>query len=213
MGIKKIIVNDILGFSRKLTRWSQITEIFNRTRQETIDSSLEAKYCLSKLKSAVSDSTNFQNISFLLELLNLSMVHPSGRRYSLNLVHIAIEIFLSSRCCYRVLSNFLPLPHFSSFKKQLCGLNNVGTLKECQKLISNVFDSIEPRQRNCIAMFDEMYIKPSVRYRGGHLLGYSVDKPSQPAKTISMKDHILENGKILRTCLTKRKRWVYVEQH
>ena len=33
-------------------------------------------------------------------------------------------------------------------------------------------------------MFDEVYVKPSVRFRGGHLIGHAEDKPDHLARTV-----------------------------
>ena len=36
----------------------------------------------------------------------------------------------------------------------------------------------------CSLMFDEVYIKPSIRYTGGHVIGYSLDNPTELARTM-----------------------------
>ena len=46
------------------------------------------------------------------------------------------------------------------------------------------FAEFNSGQRRGMLLFDEVYVKPSIRYRGGHLIGYALDKPNTPAKTI-----------------------------
>ena len=52
------------------------------------------------------------------------------------------------------------------------------------QLSKQVFDRCDGIFKKCIILFDEIYIKPSIRYRSGHAIGFSVDEPSKPARTV-----------------------------
>ena len=43
---------------------------------------------------------------------------------------------------------------------------------------------LDDKQKYCKILVDEVHIKPSVRFQGNHLIGYSVDQPDKPARTI-----------------------------
>ena len=98
--------------------------------------------------------------------------------------HIALQMYLSSRSAHRYLSTVLNLPSSSSIKRNLGSVVNVSGNEECRSTIHEVFRCLNDGQKQCILLLDEMYTKPSISYRGGHLLGYAIDDPAKPAKTI-----------------------------
>lgn len=116
--------------------------------------------------------------------LSLLKKPPRSRRYPSNVIHVALQLFLSSRSAYRTVSSFLALPSAITLKKHIGRFSSVGGHEECDSTISLVFSELNVGQKRCILLFDEVYVKPSIRYRGGHLIGYSVDEPTLPAKTI-----------------------------
>ena len=166
-GTLAIPLRDLVGFSYKLRRWSQLGEIVNRTcayqPEEVIDS---------------------EGMHFIKSQMELIAKAKQARRYPLHVVHTSLQLFLSSRNAYRCLSNVLALPAAATLKKNLGKFSRVGGLEECEATIASVFEELNEGQRNSCLLFDKMYVKPSIRYRGGHLLGYSIDEPAQTAKTI-----------------------------
>ena len=56
-------------------------------------------------------------------------------------------------------------------------LNDLSFLRE-------VFTNIEGKQRKCVVLVDEVYIKASLMYHGGYLYGFADNKEKQLAKTL-----------------------------
>ena len=166
-GSSPIGIKDIMGFPYTLCRWSQLEEIINRCRNFVLPEEIE----------------HF-NTAFLTDQIKLSECDPHHRRYSSLVTHVSLQVYLASRSAYRILSPILALPSSVTLKKQLGKFSSVGGEGECRSTISTVLSKLHGGQKNCFILFDEVYIKPSIRYRGGHLIGYSVDKPTLPARTL-----------------------------
>nr|XP_047135492.1 uncharacterized protein LOC124812659 [Hydra vulgaris] len=178
----QIHCNDILGFSHKLTRWSQLEAIISRMKSSKPQLSEELKHLLQEIKCTYGEKSD--EINFLIEQLQLQMMPVRGKRYSTLVVRRALELYLSSRCCYRILCDTLSLPHPRILKLKLGRIGEVGTQKECEECIKTVFETLTIAEKRCCLLFDEMYVKPSIRFRGCHLIGYSEDNPAEISKTI-----------------------------
>ena len=50
--------------------------------------------------------------------------------------------------------------------------------------MENVFGNVEERQRTCILLLDEVYVKPFLMYHGGTVFGKAVNKPNELANTV-----------------------------
>ena len=53
-----------------------------------------------------------------------------------------------------------------------------------EKFVTGIFSSIEERQRSCIILVDEVYVKPSLQYHGGHVFGKAENNPDALANTL-----------------------------
>ena len=83
----------------------------------------------------------------------------------------------------RVPASFFGQPQcVSNFVSHFCSSFISYTKKAARKVL--FCWRLHGGQKNCFILFDEVYIKPSIRYRGGHLIDYSVDKPTLPARTL-----------------------------
>ncbi|XP_012561912.2 uncharacterized protein LOC105847114 [Hydra vulgaris] len=178
----QIHCNDILGFSHKLTQWSQLEAIISRMKSSKPELSEELKHLLQEIECTYGEKSD--EINFLIEQLQLQMMPVRGKRYSTLVVRRALELYLSSRCCYRILCDTLSLPHPRTLKLKLGRIGEVGTQKECEECIKTVFETLTISEKRCCLLFDEMYVKPTIRFRGCHLIGYSEDNPAEIAKTI-----------------------------
>lgn len=181
-GNSNVFVHDLLGFSHELTRWSQLEGILHRVRTSEQNLNSEIFASLNDLRTMFDDLP--ENIMFLFDQLRLCTVPNNGRRYPVQLIHHAVNLFLSSRNAYRTLSGLLSLPCPKTLKNFLGRIGEVGTHSECEMTVASVFENLSPRQRKCLIIFDEIYVRPSIRFRSQHLIGYSVDEPSKPARTI-----------------------------
>ena len=84
----------------------------------------ELKHLLQEIECTYGEKSD--EISFLVEQLQLQIVPVRGKRFSTLVVRQALELYLSSRCCYRVLCDTLLLSH-SSLKLKLGRIGEVGT--------------------------------------------------------------------------------------
>ena len=118
----------------------------------------------------VSDEYQKRRILFLARQLELCVYSENGRRYLPSDFKSAIELFIRSRNCYKALKDFLVLPHPKTIKSLFGKLSDPGSIQECQEIVKNV-------------LLDEVYLKPSVRYCGDHIIGQAVDV-NKPARTM-----------------------------
>ena len=120
-------------------------------------------------------------LDFLCTQLKLISRSPHSRRYDYKLLSTIIPIFLSSRSSYQKLNEVLAIPSKITLMKHFCGVSEAGSESDAKNLIK---DLIPFQNRNVILLFDEIYILPSIRFRASHLIGYSHDAPSEPARTL-----------------------------
>ena len=174
-------IHDLLGFQRHLERWSQLEAIINRAKNHLTPYADKVKYFIQQHEHC----TENDQIHFLIEQLYLSTIN-TNYHYSTTTMKIAIELYLSSRATYGILRQILNLPHPDILKKKLGSLNGICSADDARNrpTINAIFNKLEGLQRVCFIIFDEIYVKPSIRLRGNHLIGYSEDEPSRPARTV-----------------------------
>ena len=95
-----------------------------------------------------------------------------------------MSIFLRGRGAYEAVRELLIFPHKRTIKRFFGKLGTRGSIDECTAVIRTVFGKVKSTQKHCKILLDEIHIRPGVQYQGGHLFGFSVDKPDRPAKTI-----------------------------
>lgn len=179
----KIDVRDLLGFQCRLFKWSQLEAIISRVKNSPIDLKNEIKYHAKILQSHADSCPDVdKKTDFLINQLQIASNSRRGRSYSSSQILNAARIYLSSRAGYKQCRKFLYLPHPNTIKSHLGGLSSPEDLESCKSLIETAFSFIEHKFFTVI--FDEMYVKPSVRYRGSHLIGKSADNSKEAARTI-----------------------------
>ena len=123
-----------------------------------------------------------QRIKFLCD--QLEMNSNDRQTYSSDTMREAISIFLRGRGTYEAVRDLLIFPHKKTIKRFFGKLGTPGSIDECKVIVNTVFEKLKGTQMPCKIILDEIHIKPGVQYQGGHLFGFSVDKPDSPAKTI-----------------------------
>ena len=96
----------------------------------------------------------------------------------------AISLYLRSRSCYKELRKSLSLPHPKTIQSCFGKLGTPGTDNECRSTAGKVYSTLTGKQLYTKIMVDEIHVAASIRYRGCHLTGRSVDQPGKPAKTV-----------------------------
>ena len=187
-GNTSVPVREYLGFVVKIERYSQLNSIISKLEDFEVDLPSKLKNMGEQLSLLASndemDDEQKIQLQFLAEQLQLQSQSANNRRYSAFTVNIAISAYLRSRNCYAAFRDTLALPHPKTIKNYFGKLGTPGSLEECSKVIATVFNKLEGSQIFCKILFDEIHIKPSIRYRGGHVIGFSVDQEDKPAKTV-----------------------------
>ena len=180
----RVSITDLLGFQYKLERWSQLENIINRVKNSSVSVASEVKDFVLRIED-VDDTDQSENLSFLLEQLSLMVTPSHGRRYSSRTMNVAMNLYLNSKSCYKMLrsENILALPAPKTLQGNIGNFNSMGTDADAEQVSKLVFSHVG-QSPNCFIVFDEIYVKPSLRLRGGHIMGYSADRPEELARTI-----------------------------
>ena len=63
-------------------------------------------------------------------------------------------------------------------------LGSPGSEGECKRVIGTVFESFNGVEKHCKMLIDEIHIKPAIRYTSHRVIGFAIDDPSKPARTV-----------------------------
>ena len=118
--------------------------------------------------------------SFLLRQMTLQSLPKNGSIYDRTDFLLSYEWFSHSRSLYSLLRKHLVLPSISTLQR----ITNVTRSTPDNVLFKSFFSSLEERQRFCILIIDEVYVKAAVTYRGGTVYGYADDNQREKATTI-----------------------------
>ena len=131
------------------------------------------------------DEGKKKKLNFLCSQMCLHGYEVRGHRFNVTVVRDALEIFLRSISAYKALREYLILPCGKTLKSYFGKLGTADGSEECKSVITNVFSKLTDMEKLCYITADEIYVKASVRYRAGNIIGLSVDQdPPKPAKTI-----------------------------
>ena len=176
---KNVNIRDLLGYQCQLQKWSQLEAILNRAMNHQASCTDKATHFVKhQHKECFADD----RLHFLLEQLLLLLTNLGN--YSAVTMMIAVEMLLSSRSTYSTLRRVLCLPHPNTLKKKLGSINEIGSSSFAHETLKVLLDEMVGIQKSCVVLFDEIYVKPSIRLRGNHLIGYSEDEPKKAARTI-----------------------------
>ena len=146
---------------KTLRRWSELEELLRFIR----------------IYKPVEDSS--KKLDFLCESVSLLNIPKNSRVYSLENLSLGLSWCSKSRVLYEILRHYLTLPSLSTLRK----LTRIAKNTDDARLFSTVFNNMEERNRGCILIIDEIYIKAAVAYRGGVVFGYAADHPDKIATT------------------------------
>lgn len=176
------------SFQCKLILYSQIDKIITHLTDFPINLQNDVKHVGEHFRTLVHselDEAKRKKLDFLFNQMILHAKDIGGHRFDVSTVRDALEIFLRSRNAYRALRDYLILPCDRTLKSYFGKLGAAGSSGECKAVITNVFSQLEGLDKCCYITADEIYVKASVRYRAGHIVGLGVDQdPPRPAKTI-----------------------------
>ena len=140
-----VSIRDLLGFQRKLERYSQLEAIIHRVKNASRSLKSEVRVAIDDWQniSTESDHNPLSTKScFLLRQLELNEVSSKGKRYTSSDILTATKLFLVSRPCYRVCRSLFSLPHPDTLKLYLGGLGSVDTYNDCRNIIQTNFKTL-----------------------------------------------------------------------
>ena len=91
------------------------------------------------------------------------------------------EYFSLSRALYSRLRQDYELPSISLLTRITSKLDSAFDDKE---FLNSVLSNLDEKQKHCIILIDEVYVKPSLAYHAGSIFGKAVNKPEAVATTI-----------------------------
>ena len=153
----KVPIRDVLGFTCKLERFSQLESIIDFVSNFELTFQAEIVSISQKVREiceSVSDEYQKRRILFLARQLELCLYSENGRRYLPSDFKYAIELFLRSRNCYTGLRDIFVLPHPKTIKSLFGKLSDPGSIQECQEIVKSVFLNLNGPQKYCKILLD-----------------------------------------------------------
>ena len=100
--------------------------------------------------------------------------------YPAEIITRAFEYFATSRTLYKRLCSDYKLPSIRTLTRITSKINSLDDLQFLCKIIYG----LNNRQRNCVVMLDEIYIKSALLYQRGTLFSHAVNYPDMLATTV-----------------------------
>ena len=100
--------------------------------------------------------------------------------YPAEIIIRGFEYFATSRSLYNQLAIDYQLPSV----RTLTRITSKVSSEDDMTYLKKVLECVDNRQRKCIIMLDEVYVKAALLYHGGSLFGQSVNHPNMMAKTV-----------------------------
>ena len=110
-----------------------------------------------------------------------NIAYVGEKKYSVETFVRAFEYFALSRATYNRLPRDFQLPSINRLTRITSKVKNTDDNSHIHKVFSNLTDD---RQKTCVLLFDEVYVKAMLLYYGGLVFGHAVNKPSLLANTV-----------------------------
>lgn len=150
-----------------LSKWSQIRSIMDQVNTYEHTSNEILQRVISQL-CEMTEAYDIAHFTFLLSQLRLMLQLPTGRRFDTDTMIFAIQLHNISPSAYKMIrrSGLIILPSTKQVKQMLAISVQDSNLK-------TLFDQLKPQQRLVNVMFDEVKLIETLRFSGGHVLGYA----------------------------------------
>ena len=100
--------------------------------------------------------------------------------YSSAMMIRSYEYLAISRACYRKFTEDFQLPSIATLTK----LTSASTALSDFDFIDTLLSKLSDRQKQCIILVDEVYVKPALLYHGGYLFGEARNNPGALANSV-----------------------------
>lgn len=154
-----------------ISRWSKIDEILVVTRRFE-PSNEDYLQRISKLFDGMVELHDQPLFQFLQDQMLLLLTKPNVRRFTKHILVLAAELFCVSPAAYRMLRNSgaICLPHENRVRELLSRASN-------EMHLERLLAELKPEQRLVNLLFDEVKLVSTVRFTGGHMMGYATNDP------------------------------------
>ena len=115
------------------------------------------------------------------EQLDVMVALKCGEKtYSSDTIVRAFRYYATSKSCYEKFRADYKLPSVRTLRK----LTSKDSKLNDKEFASNIFSNLDEKQRKCIVLVDEVYVKPSLQCHGGHIFGKVANNSDALANTI-----------------------------
>ena len=185
-----ISLTDILrtSFQYKLTLFSQLDQIIERVESSVINFQSELNAIGKKLSLIcveTADNTSHSMNKRIEFLSNQLIAHSSyghmGKKYDPYMISDSVNLYLRSRNAYKALRSLLILPSDKTIRSFWGKFGSAGNENECIQVVADVFGTLQEHEKFVYISADEIYVKPSIRYRGGLVIGFAENQETPTA--------------------------------
>lgn len=127
---------------------------------------LEEAVCATKYDAILSSNTNKITMEFIKSQVRLQRRKSRGRRFTLEDKVLGLTLLKQSPKCYRVLKTIFALPSRRTLMRLLnklpfyCGIH-----PHIIHNLSNTVKNMNPLDKYCCIIYDEMFIEPNLTYK------------------------------------------------
>lgn len=184
----------LLPSGLKLTKWSQLENLLARYKSTNMAEftketlvwylQLSLKYLL--LASNISNNEENFNYTAHITLIcdQLKQIVNSRIRYDSSTVIMAFQLYSQSPACYKLLRNFLILPH-TRYLQFISSALDVSPDKDInsENYLSHICKNLSERERVVSLLCDEIYITQRLDYRSKKIVGTASNNSDELGKT------------------------------
>jgi len=173
-------------YLKVIFRWTQVEDIMSVIDNYDIKNSDHLKIILESLDK-MEDLHGSAHFQFLRAQLQLLLNAPKGHRFDKQILVVAAEIYGISPAAYKMIyrSGVLAIPSVATIKKLLRASFNDDNLVD-------LFKEFKPQKRLVNALFDEVKLISTLRYTGGHALGYAQNSSQNSTETLATHALVIE---------------------
>ena len=137
-----------------------------------------------------------ETCNFLAEQIRLLTTAAKGRRYSIDMLIYAFNLYHKSPACYEEVQKVLCLPS-KHLIRDISSYIRVDSGNACQKYLKSKAALLQPNELKVNIQLDEIHIKSNVAYQNGKLIGHAENQSVKSANRIQcfVLSSILSNNR------------------
>ena len=101
------------------------------------------------------------------QMVSMKSTCVGEKKYNLESIIRAFQYFATSRATYKILRNDYQLPSIQLLTRLTSKVKNI----EDDIFLKNIFTNLKQKEKTCILLIDEVYVKPMLQYHGGSMFG------------------------------------------